>query len=66
MGHAEQISITGVARAAEETYLLTHAVYKATSAITKVRAVFDASVKSSTRVSLNEILQWPHCSPSVN
>ena len=37
-------------------YIAMHAVYKATSTTTKVRAVFDTSAKSSTGVSLNDTI----------
>ena len=57
LGHAEPVPSTDLERPIEVTfYLPTHAVYKATSTTTRVRAVFVASAKSSTGVSLNDIL----------
>ena len=57
LGHAERIPTTDLEKPVEGTfYIPMHAVYKATSATTKVRAVFDASAKSSTGVSLNDTL----------
>ena len=57
MGHAETIPATDLEKPPERTfYLPMHAVYKATSTTTKIRAVFDASAKSSTGVSLNDTL----------
>ena len=51
LGHAEPLSSTDLERAT--FYLPMHAVYKATSTTTRVRA---ASAKSSTGVSLNDTL----------
>ncbi len=47
-------------------YMPMHAVYKATSTTTKVRAVFDASAASSSGVSLNDkLLVGPTVHPSL-
>ena len=57
MGHAERVPIEDVNKPQNEVfYLPMHAVYKSSSTTTKVRAVFDASAKSSSGVSLNDTL----------
>jgi hypothetical protein len=57
LGHAEEVPTADMEKPIEETfYLPIHAVYKDASTTTKVRAVFDASAKSSTGVSLNDTL----------
>ena len=57
MGHAEQVPPDDLKKPSENTfYLPMHAVRKEHSTTTKLRVVFDASAKSSTGVSLNDIL----------
>ena len=57
MGHAELVPTTDLEKSQQEVfYLPMHAVRKETSSTTKIRAVFDASAKSSTGVSLNDTL----------
>ena len=57
LGHAEPVPSKDMDKPpAEVFYLPMHAVYKESSTTTKVRAVFDASAKSSTGVSLNDTL----------
>ena len=57
LGHAEPLSSADLERPVEETfYLPIHAVYKDTSTTIRVRAVFNASVKSLTGISLNNTL----------
>ena len=55
--HAEEVPTKDLEKSvAEVFYLPIHAVYKQSSTTTKVRAVFDASAKSSSGISLNDIL----------
>ena len=57
LGHAEQVPVMDLKKPPNEVfYFPIHAVYKTSSATTKVRAVFDASAKSTTGVSLNDSL----------
>ena len=56
-GHAEQVPAVDLEKPTHSVfYLPMHAVRKESSTTTKVRAVFDASAKSLTGVSLNDIL----------
>ena len=55
--HAEIVPVNNLEKPQHIVfYLPMHAVYKQSSSITKVRAVFDASSKSSSGVSLNDTL----------
>jgi len=56
LGHAEVPTADLEKPPALTFYLPMHAIYKASSSTTKVRAVFDTSAKSSNDVSLNDTL----------
>ena len=57
MGHAEQVPPSDLEKPQHQVfYLSMHAVRKDSSTTTKIRAVFDASAKSSSGVSLNDTL----------
>ena len=56
-GHAELVPLDDLEKSSQDVfYLPMHAVKKESSTTTKIRVVFDASAKSSTGVSLNDIL----------
>ena len=68
MDHAELVPAADLCKKAVDGvfYLPIHAVRKESSSTTKVRAVFDASAKSSTGVSLNDtLLVGPTVHPSL-
>jgi hypothetical protein len=57
LGHAELVPTSEVDKTLNETYYLPmHAVHKPSSTSTKLWVVFDASAKTSTGTSLNDIL----------
>ena len=57
LGHAELVPSKDMEKPESQVfYLPMHAVYKSLSTTTKIRAVFDASAKSASGVSLNDIL----------
>ena len=57
LGHAELIPSKDKEKPETQVfYLPMHAVYKSSSMTTKIRAVFDASARSASGVSLNDIL----------
>lgn len=57
LGHAELVPPEEMEKPTFQVfYLPMHVVYKNSSTTTKIRAVFDASAKSSSGVSLNDIL----------
>ncbi len=57
LGHAELVPVDDMQKPDNETlYLPMHVVVKESSTTTKIRAVFDASAKSSTGFSLNDTL----------
>ena len=57
LGHAELVPPEDLEKPVDQVfYLLMHAVYKSSTTTTKIRAVFDASAKSTSSVSLNDIL----------
>ncbi len=57
LGHAEAVPIEDSDKEPSSVfYLPMHVVYKSSSSTTKIRAVFDASAKSSSGISLNDTL----------
>ena len=57
LGHAETVPLEDMEKPkCEVFYLPMHAIYKNSSTTTKIQAVFDASAKSASGTSLNDIL----------
>ena len=56
LGHAQPVSPTDSQPSTNCYYMPVHAVYKESSSTTKVRAVFDASARSTNHNSLNDLL----------
>ena len=66
MEHAELIPVADLQKPANDVfYLPMHAVRKEDSTTTKLRVVFDASAKSATGLSLNDLLVGPTVHPTL-
>ena len=67
LGHAEPVPCQDLEKSPGEVfYLPMHAVRKDSSSATKIRAVFDASMKTSSGISLNDMLTvGPTVHPSL-
>ena len=64
LGHAQQVNPPN---GQEVYYMPVHAVFKESSTTTKTRAVFDASAKTSSKYSLNDILAvGPTLHPTID
>ena len=64
LGHAEIVPIADLNKPTSQIfYLPIHVVEKESSVTTKVRAVFDASAKSASNISLNDTLVGPTVHP---
>ena len=58
LGHAQPVTQEEMLTPVQKHYYLPmHAVFKASSSSTKIRVVFDASCKTTTDVSLNDLLE---------
>ena len=58
LGHAQLVTPEELCTPIQKSYFLPmHAVFKSSSTSTKIRVVFDASCKTSTDVSLNDVLE---------
>ena len=68
VGHAQLVSTQELTTPTSDCYYLPmHGVYKESSSTTKLRVVFDASAKTSTNASLNDLLAvGPTLHPTVD
>ena len=65
--HATLLTPEEVTHSSTAYYMPVHAVFKESSSTTKVRAVFDASAKTTTHISLNELMAvGPTLQPSLD
>lgn len=67
LGHAEPVPLQALNKPPEDVfYLPMHVVRNESSTTTKIHAVFDASVKAASGVSLNDVLMvGPTMHPSL-
>ena len=67
LGHAKEVNVQMHHPQPSAYYMPVHAVFKASSTTTKTRAVFDASAKTTSHSSLNDILAvGPTLHPTID